>query len=161
MLRPSSALVTVLLAVATGCGQEAASDRGSDPASPSTQSSSSDVAWTQVAIVSGTAAGGSTGATLVRLDTPAALDAFVAQFERPRLGDDVRRAVEAADVPDGQVVAGAVVSIGCDVPPGVTLSTKEALRVVPDQAATPLRECLAPVTSVAVLTVDASLLSGG
>jgi len=64
--------------------------------------------------------------------SPAALDAFVAQFERPGLGDEVRAAVAAAEPEESHARAGA----------------------------TPRKECFAAMTSVAVLTVAESLLAG-
>jgi hypothetical protein len=161
---------TLLAGLALGCllaaGCADAGDGTADDASPAepTSAATSDPTsappspeWTQVAIVHATAAGGTVSAP-VRVDTEEALDAFVAQFERPDLGEKVRSAVAGADVPDGHLPAAAVVAVGCDVPPGVSVVTDRELRVVPHKVASPLKECFAPVTSVAVLTLDESLL---
>jgi hypothetical protein len=151
--------------LAAGCadaGDGTADDASpADPTSAATSDSKSappSAEWTEVAIVHATAAGGSVSTNPVRVDSDEALDGFVAQFERPDLGQKVRSAVAGADIPDGHVPAAAVVALGCDVPPGVSVVTDRELRVVPDKVASPLKECFAPVTSVAVLTLDESLL---
>jgi hypothetical protein len=165
---------TLLAGLALGCLLAAAcADPGdgtaddttpADPTSAATSDSKSappSAEWTEVAIVHATAAGGTVSSTPVPVDSEAALDAFVAQFERPDLGEKVRSAVARADVPDGHVPAAAVVALGCDVPPGVSVVTDRELRVVPDKVASPLKECFAAVTSVAVLTLEESLLPSG
>jgi hypothetical protein len=64
-----------------------------------------------------------------------------------------------ADLPRDQKLAAAVVSIGCDVPPGVTVQKLEdGVAIVPREVPSPLPECLAPVTTVALVGVDESAL---
>ena len=51
---------------------------------------------------------------------------------------------------------GAVVSIGCDVPPGVDGDqSADGWVFTPQEVARPLQECFAPVTSVALVAVPA------
>ena len=84
---------------------------------------------------------------------------FAAQFENEALGDQLTTAIRKADVPEDQQLAAAVVSIGCDVPPGVTVQELESgLAIVPLKVKSPLQECLAPVTTVALVAVDESAL---
>jgi hypothetical protein len=152
--------LAILCALAVGCGEDR-SGTAAEPSPSEVTSGPAGAEWTEVAIVHATAAGGSVSTTPVPLDTEEALAAFVAQFERSDLGEQVRAAVEGADVPDGHVPAAAVVALGCDVPPGVAVVTDrpgDGVRVVPEKVPSPLKECFAPVTSVAVLTLDASLL---
>ena len=167
----------VVVALAAGCGDDVP-DSASDPGPASSSSSSSagggTVApggdpWQEVAIVSGTAAGGEVSSEPVLVDTQAALDAFVGQFERSDLADKVVEAVSGAAVPEGWVPVAAVISIGCDVPPGVYVRVLDGaagaagaqavgLAVTAQKTVEPMRECFAAVTSVAVLVVDPAAL---
>ena len=67
------------------------------------------------------------------------------------------RVREAAGIQDGstpsdRLVMAQVVAVGCDRPPGVDVFAGQdgRVRLVPHQVASPLEECLAPVTTVAV-----------
>jgi hypothetical protein len=55
----------------------------------------------------------------------------------------------------GHLVYGAVVAVGCDRPPGavVSLDAKGQVQITAEEVASPLQECLAAVTTVAVATV--------
>jgi hypothetical protein len=81
---------------------------------------------------------------------------FAAQFQRGSLEAKIADAVAGATVPEGYAVMGAVVAIGCDVPPGVT-ATRDAdgWVLTPHKVQKPMKECFAPVTSVAVVAVPA------
>ena len=61
----------------------------------------------------------------------------------------------AATVPEGYTVMGAVVSIGCDVPPGVAVEQEPGRLGLHAAQGAPARcqECFAPVTSVAIVAV--------
>ena len=52
----------------------------------------------------------------------------------------------------GHDVVGQVVAVGCDRPPGVDVMADNDgdIRLVPHEVASPLEECLAAVTTVAV-----------
>jgi hypothetical protein len=79
--------------------------------------------------------------------------AFIEPFERG-LGQQIKDKVAATDVPEGQALVAAVVGIGCDVPPSVTITeTGGGVEITPDKVASPLPECFAPVTSVAMALV--------
>lgn len=153
---PAAVLVAVLVATLAGCGDD--DGRGADEAPSGSAGSTAstpaphapDASWRLVGIVHETAAGGSSSATLTRLDDAADVTRFGAQFERPDLGQQVVDLVAAHPPPDGHVLAAAVLSIGCDVPPGVAYADG---RVTPHKVASPLDTCYAPVTSVAVLEV--------
>jgi hypothetical protein len=59
-------------------------------------------------------------------------------------------------VPSGQTLLGAVVAIGCDVPPGVTVQHADGgLAITALKVEKPREECFAPVTTVALVAVDA------
>jgi hypothetical protein len=55
-------------------------------------------------------------------------------------------------------VYGAVVAVGCDRPPGavVSLDANGDVQITPEEVASPLQECLAPVTTVALASVPGS-----
>jgi hypothetical protein len=152
-------LAVVVLA---GCG-DASSSEATD-ASPSTGTPMASVSssptkgggsaqdFQTVALVSQTAAGGKVDPNAVRLDDRAARDAFVSQFERRGLDRKIERAIASATVPAGYSLLGAVVAIGCDVPPGVTVTVSpDGYVITAQKAASPLQECFAPVTTVAIV----------
>jgi hypothetical protein len=158
-----AALLAALLA---GCG-DAASDAASDPSGDRTEPTattssmptvdpSSGLEAQTIAIVSQTAVGGQVDLDAVPLADAAAQQEFAAQFNRPGMGRKIARAVASATVPEGYTVMGAVVSVGCDVPPGVTVSQgPDGWVLTPQKVASPLQECFAPVTSVAIVAVPA------
>jgi len=161
---------TALVLVLAGCGDTASevADAPTDPtASPTATASPTDspssspgsqgaVDFQEIALLSQTAAGGQADPNAVRLDSPAQRKAFLEQFEHPGFGTRIEHAITAATVPEGHVLLGAVVSIGCDVPPGVTVTGgPDGWLIYPQEVASPLPECFAPVTTVAVVSVPA------
>ena len=57
------------------------------------------------------------------------------------------------------MLLGSVVSVGCDVPPGVDVHrTGGGLAITAQKVAAPTKECFAPVTTVALVLVDAAAL---
>ncbi len=153
------ALLAVLLLLA-GCG-DSTSDSASDPASQPSSTTASDepteaAAPQTIAIVSQTAAGGEVDLNAVPVDDDAALQEFTAQFNKAGLEEKIATAVAGATVPEGYTVMGAVVSIGCDVPPDVSVEQgPDGWVVTPHKVPSPLQECFAPVTSVAIVAVPA------
>ena len=143
-----------------GCG-DSASEVATDPTSTPTTASakpsdSGSVEFQEIAILSQTAAGGQVSEDAVRLDDQASRESFVAQFETPGLGRRIDNKIAATTVPSGFVLIGAVVSIGCDVPPGVTVTgSTDGWVITPQKVVSPLQECLAAVTSVAIVAVPA------
>ena len=174
-----SALLVLLLAA--GCGDDDAGDtRADDPASsspsPSTSSSASEspspsesgtstsvpVDFTEVALLSETNAGGEVSPQPTLLDSPAAVTSFAGTFEGRSMADQIDAAVVKADVPEGEALVGTVVAVGCDVPPGVSVKWNgTGLEVTAHKVKEPSKECLAPVTTVSLLTVDADAVTTG
>ena len=168
----TAALATPALAAcgndANSGGNDAAHTRAQDPTSPTTSASPSPSAtqspspgetvdFTEVALLSLTGGGGTVRYRATILNDRAAVNRFAAQFRSPALGNQLKAAIRKADVPEDQVLAVAVVSIGCDIPPGVVVQRLEdGLAIVPLEVANPLPECLAPVTTTALVAVDES-----
>lgn len=155
MRRPlgSLALLLLLAAGASACGDDEGRS-GDDPSS--TARSSPTVTARTVRIVSATAAGGRVSSLAVPLPDAAAVHRFGAQFTQPALTRKIVATVEATDVPDGQALVGAVVAVGCDVPSRVTVAaTDDGVVITAVEATSPVPECFASVTSVALVLVDA------
>ena len=149
--RVAVATLTAGVLALTGCGGSS-SDVASDPGGTAT-SADGIPSPEEVVIVDATAARGRVDLAGSRVDTPSTLADFTAQF-RGDLGDQVSAAVAGLDLSDGRTPYAAVVGLGCDVPPsvGVTKSSGEVV-FVPAKVTKPLKECFAPVTTVAVAAV--------
>jgi hypothetical protein len=79
---------------------------------------------------------------------------FVAPLA-PHLKSEVRQAVRTADVPEGRLLFGAVVAIGCETPTGITVDhTWDGYQVTAQVPKSGI-QCLVPVTSVALFHVPA------
>ena len=123
-----------------------------DPGSQSDGDAAEPVDHEVVALPHATAVGGTVSPMLVRVETPDELDTFVSQFRRDELTDEIRTIARTASY-DGALWA-AVVSLGCDVPPGVNVAEGEAgYLVTPQKVVDPLDNCLAPVTTVALVAI--------
>jgi len=150
-MRRALATGCLLGLVLAGCGQQAETTVPStDPSSAeSGGAGASDV----VVLLHATAVGGTVGDP-VPVGTPEQLDAFTAQLTSAAFVREVRRAVtEARSAASAdQAVEAAVVALGCDVPEAVTLTADGSVRVPTPKVGTE-RQCLAPMTTVAVLTV--------
>ncbi len=155
----TTVLATGLLA---GCGSgqsDEHADDTSDTAHASSPAGDGTVDFTQVALVSQTAVGGKVNERATVLDDADAVARFSRQFTRASMGVALSSEVAGADVPDGQTLVGAVVSVGCDVPPDVTVQdTGAGLSIVAQKVESPLEECFAAVTTVALVTVDSDAL---
>jgi hypothetical protein len=154
MRRTLGTLLLAPLAIGTaaalaGCGS-GSSSTAAGPQSPS----AGPVPGAHVELVSMTGGGGRVSTQATLLDTPAHVRAFSAQFGAAALGNRVAEAVAHAK-DTGHLVYGAVVAIGCDRPPGAVVSLDRSGEVVitPKEVASPLPECLAAVTTVAVASV--------
>ena len=135
-------VLPVLSGLLAGCGDEGTPDEARAPD------------YQVLEIVSETAAGGTVSPDLTPLPGPDELAAFTEQFESTAFRDEIAAAVQEHEAREGYVVGAAVVAIGCDVPPGVSVEAAgDGFTVQADEVADPLPECFAPVTSVAVVEV--------
>ena len=111
-----------------------------------------------VEIVSETAAGGESGDPAVRVDRPAGMARLTRDFRTPGLADKISSVVERIRLAEGQALYGAVIAVGCDVPPSATVEVTDGKVVITAaKIPNPLPECFAPVTSVAIAVVDLPL----
>jgi len=138
----------------SGSGSDSSSDSDSDG-----KGGGESVEFELVEVMTETAAGGATSETAVPLTDDAAVQAFNQQFETDALPTRVEEAVAGTDVPDGMLLYGAVVSIGCDAPTDVLVTdtdTGSGIAIVAQKVANPMQECFAPMTTVALVLVPAS-----
>lgn len=157
----STAAGLVAFALLLGCG--ATTPAGAPVGDQATQTTGGPTAgpvdFTLVRLLSRTAAGGEVDEVAVPLPDRAAVAEFSSQLRSAALGKQLAAAVTDAELAGDQALVGAVIAIGCDVPPGVRVSHDgEQLRIVPLEVVSPHVECFAPVTSVALVAVDADLL---
>jgi hypothetical protein len=105
-------------------------------------------------LISLTGGGGTVSTSATLLDSTAHIRAFTQQFRLPAMAARVKVAVRQAAT-SGHLVYGAVVAVGCDRPPGavVSLDAKGEVDITAEEVASPLQECLAAVTTVAVASV--------
>lgn len=167
--------VLSLLLVLTACGEERSDSggpgdgAGTDPATTSptpTPTPSATPAPTPtdapasglVTILHETAAGGAdaVGAPAVRIDAGDGLREFTSLLDGAGLVRQVETTAAGIRLRGGQALYAAVIAVGCDVPPSasVTVSGGE-VTVTPAKVPAPMRECFAPVTSVAIVTAPA------
>ena len=105
--------------------------------------------------VSESAVGGNVLSTATILDGDQSIQEFAGQFEDPRMAD--RIAAEAARTrrTGRRELAAAVVAVACDAPTDVTVErTPAGLQVTSPPVKTD-KQCLVPVTTVALVTVPA------
>lgn len=153
----SSLLLVPALALGVGgCGDGGAP--GSDGSAAQDRSSGS-VDATEIGLVSRTGAGGTVDEVAAVLQDRTAVAEFAEQFDGAAMRKKIEEAIARADVPQGSVVLAAVVALGCDVPPGVDVSREQdQLLITAEPVAAPKQECLAPVTTVGLVSVDADEL---
>ena len=156
MTRVLAIVLTGVLAVAlAGCGDDGggATDTGSSSSSSAGRTSGS-VDATTLAVIGQSGAGGTVDLHATVLDSGAAVTEFAQQFRTDAVQHRIESAIRRADVPSDRTVLGAVVSLGCDVPPGVTVqATGAGLMITPMEVASPRQECLVAVTTIALVSV--------
>lgn len=145
-----SLALTAAVATTAACGSSS-STVATQPDSPTP----GPIHGAHVRLVSMTGGGGSRvspQATL--LDTKAHLEAFTARLGSDALKLQVRHATAVAKR-SGYLVYAAVIALGCDRPPGADVALNEDGDVVisAQEVSSPLPECLAPVTTVAIASV--------
>lgn len=169
-LAVSAVCCMLLLAAAAGCGSS-----DGDSADPGTATDASESTPTeapsdsstgsgghfvigetvepgQAVIVSASNVDGETSKLASALVNDKALDKFLASTDG-RLAGDVRAAVRAVQVPADSTLFGAVVSVGCDEPTGISWATTfDGIEVTPMLPKSEV-QCLVPVTSVALFLV--------
>lgn len=148
------ALLTALLASGlVACGQEAGPPVADDPAPSAAPTNTPLDKPTVIALLSETAAGGRTMTTLVPLGGDG-LEGFLEPITSDSLAQEVRSAVADHPASDQHELMGAVVAVGCDVPPEVFVTQGEGgYDVRAGKVASPLPNCLVPVTTIAVVEV--------
>ncbi len=147
-------LAATILLLATGCGTDRGGDSATEPPAPTTDDTPAATAPEVVDILHQTAAGGEATELAVDLSTPAGVDELVAPVSGGGLDGLVRDRVTDVDVPAGQRLMGAIVSVGCDVPVDVkVIPVGDAVRLEPIFQGKPMLECLAAVTSIALVLV--------
>lgn len=143
----------LLLLLLTACGDESSStaESASDPTSDPTPTAATPTQQ----LVSGSNGGGVVDPQATPLPDDAAVTALTTGLD-DGLAADVAEAAAAFAVPDGQELYGAVVAIGCTPPEevGVTGSGDDVLVTARKPQESPSVQCLVPVTTVALVTVD-------
>ncbi|MGI8522191.1 MAG: hypothetical protein ACR2K3_02615 [Nocardioides sp.] len=146
-------LLLILPALAlTACGTSTSSAGGAgQPDSPHAPSPK------VLAVVSMTGANGQVSVKPQALTPASNLARFTKDFRGEALGNQIRSVLQKQPPPTGMYAAGAVIAVGCDVPPGAdVVETGSGYEVVAKEVASPKPECLAPVTSVAVVALPES-----
>lgn len=168
-MRPLGALLhlpaAVLLAASlAACGGEAADERAEDGA-VGTDAGVGEGAGAPVVLrerlVTATDAGEGPGEVAVPVGDDAALAGFTADFTEG-FASDVVEAAAALEVEGDEELAAQVVAIGCDEPTSVAARrTPAGVVLEPGPLPSPGRQCFAPMTTVAVVVLEAGALSAG
>ncbi len=137
--------VLLLMALVAGCG-----DDGGTPDQPTPPAPEPEL----VQMVVLTSAGGVSSPTVYFVDDESQMRRYVKTFQdRDQATASLQQAVEDAGEREGRL-AFATVFIGCDVPPGVTITEGEdGWEVHPKKVPSPKKECFAPMTSVALVEI--------
>lgn len=105
-------------------------------------------------LVSMTGANGTVSVEPAPLTPARDLARFTSDFRGDALRHQIQAVLDKRSVSDAMYAAGAVIAVGCDVPPGAdVVTTNSGYQVVPKEVASPREECLAPVTTVAIVAL--------
>src|SRR6478609_629839 len=108
VMRRTLGIIALLLAsAACGSDQESANDAPDPGVGP---------AVTQVALLTGTSAGGEVTTEPTVLADDAAAQEYADQFRNDELGGEIVTTAAKTEVPEGQQLGAAVVAVGCEVP---------------------------------------------
>jgi hypothetical protein len=161
---PAVLLLALPAGALSACGDESGSvaddpapTASQDPSGSTKGPSGEEVDFEVVAVLTETAAGGTTSPAGVPLGDQDAVLAFTEQFETDALPTRIQDAVAGTEVPDDMLLYGAVVAIGCDTPTDLTvIDSGSGILIGAQQVADPMPECFAPMTTVALVLVPAS-----
>lgn len=162
-MRPLGALLylpaAVLLAASlAACGGEAADERTDDSVG---EGGAGAPVVLRERLVTATDAGEGPDEVAVPVGDDAALAGFTAGLTE-RFASDVVEAAAALEVEGDEELAAQVVSIGCDEPTSVEARrTPAGVVLEPGPLPSPGRQCFAPMTTVAVVVLEAGALSAG
>ena len=158
-------LVAVLaLGLLVGCGsqEDTARPAGNDTSSQSEEPSrtptpspeeTGPLDFTQIALISVSNAEGTVSDEATVLDSQQAVDEFASQFSGSQMATALNRAYQKADLPAGEVMAGAVVGVACEAPTDVEVAhTKDGVEITADPVKSKV-QCIVPVTTVALVSV--------
>jgi hypothetical protein len=163
-LRSPAALVGAGLAVVllVGCGageptagpdEDETSSETSEPG-PGETVPNGPIDFTEIAMVSESNVDGTVSAHALVLDSEAAVEELGGQFTGSRMGRAVAREYEQADVPEDEVLVGAVVDVSCEAPSELQVEkTHHGVEITAVAKASKL-QCLVPVTTVALVSVS-------
>jgi len=142
IMRRTLGIIALLLALAAcGSDQEPAND-AADPGGP---------AVTQVALLTGTSAGGEVTTVPTVLADDAAVQEYADQFRNDELGGEIVTTAAKTEVPAGQQLGAAVVAVGCEVPTRVVATGSDDDVALHAVLPSPTKECFAPITTVALV----------
>lgn len=152
MRRTLGVLALLGTLVLAGCGEERqAGEADNEPRGP--------IKFELVEMVTETSVGGMVSPGAVPLADVSAVRQFSAQFENDRMELYLVQLIDELKVPDDKAAYAAVVAIGCQVPPDVTVtSTDTGILIEGTKPTTKPVQCIAPMTSVAVVLVDESVV---
>lgn len=151
-LRRSLGVVALLGSlVLAGCGDETPGEADDEPRGP--------IDFELVEMVTETNVGGMVSPGAVPLPDVSAVQGFAGQFDDDRMATRLTQLLDGLEVPEDKATYAAVVALGCEVPPDVTVtSTDTGLLIEGTKATEKPVECLAAMTTVAVVLVDESVV---
>jgi hypothetical protein len=143
------ALLAVVLA---GCGEEKGVGEADDePRGP--------VDHELVEMVTESNVGGMISPGATPLADVSAVQQFSGQFDDDRMQTRLTQLVDTLEVPDDKAAYAAVVAIGCEAPTDVAVTSTDT-GILIEATSKPSKgvQCLVPMTSVAVVLVDESVV---
>jgi hypothetical protein len=151
-------------AVTDGPGPTSTAPTSTAPTStaPTKGTTGEPVDFELVEMITETGAGGSVepGGAAVPLSDDVAVQEFTAQFSSDAISTQIQEAVDKTEVSDDMLLYGAVVAVGCDTPTDVIVTTgDQGLVITAEKVPSPLMECFAAMTTVALVLVPASAVS--
>ena len=152
MRRSLGAVVLAVAVVLAGCGDEqTGGEADKEPLGL--------IDFELVEMVTETNVGGIQSPGAIPLADVSAVQQFSAQFDDDRMATRLVQLIEGLQVPDDQAAYAAVVAIGCEVPPDVTVtSTDTGILIEGTKSDLKPVECLAAMTTVAVVLVDEAIV---